>query len=214
MFSFANDQYSTPWITVSDGHGKVLNAIVFTFTYAGDRVVGMRWRADCAWRRETGARDVGRGGQLKWKEAGGGATDNDAGGHQGKVLPSLTLVYAWDEQRALDATLAVNALFLAAMLVAGGLVAYMLTVGDRTQEYLVAMYVAVPLLCAPPPNVDGGRWGGAGNVGVWCARRRVGLAHTPPATRMLVWRVYRDPTNRCLACFGWSTLKSRTTFSH
>lgn len=47
MFSFANDQYSTPWITVSDGRGKVLNAVVFTFTYAGDRVVGMRWRADC-----------------------------------------------------------------------------------------------------------------------------------------------------------------------
>jgi len=47
MFSFANDQFTTPWLTISDGHGRVLNSVVFTFTYAGDKVVGLRWRLDC-----------------------------------------------------------------------------------------------------------------------------------------------------------------------
>ena len=47
MFSFANDQFSTPWLTISDGHGRVLNGVVFTFTYAGDKVVGLRWHLDC-----------------------------------------------------------------------------------------------------------------------------------------------------------------------
>jgi len=50
MFSFANDQFTTPWLTISDGHGRVLNSVLFTFTYAGDKVVGLRWRLDCTWR--------------------------------------------------------------------------------------------------------------------------------------------------------------------
>jgi len=68
-----------------------------------------------------------------------GAADND-GDHHGKVLPKLIVVYAWEEQRALDATIAVNGLFLASILVSAGLVAYMMTKGDQTQAYLHAMY--------------------------------------------------------------------------
>lgn len=117
----------------------------------------------------------------------GVATDNDAGGHHGQVLPSLTLVYAWDEQRALDATLAVNALFLAAMLVAGGVVAYMLTVGDRTQEYLAAMFVSwggVVRWWRDPAHAM--RWrDGLGNAARLCVRRRAGRTRMLPVTSRL-----------------------------
>ena len=65
--------------------------------------------------------------------------DND-GGHHGRVLPSLAVIYTWEEQSALDATWAVNILFLLAMLASAGLITYILTLGDSSAEYLAAMY--------------------------------------------------------------------------
>ena len=143
MFSFANDQFITPWFTISDGQGRVLNSIVFTFTYAGSKVVGLKWRLDCASLFPTGAPRTRShadraGGCCRVGQARTPA-DND-GGHHGRVLPSLAVIYTWEEQSALDATWAVNILFLLAMLASAGLITYILTLGDSSAEYLAAMY--------------------------------------------------------------------------
>ena len=75
-------------------------------------------------------------------QATAGLADND-GVHHGKVLPTLSVSYTWEEQRAMDAALAVNGIFLFAMVLSAAVAVYILTLGDRTSEYLAAMYVAV-----------------------------------------------------------------------
>lgn len=43
-FSFLNDQFQTPWITIADGRGQFLTHLVFTMEHAGDAVTDVRWQ--------------------------------------------------------------------------------------------------------------------------------------------------------------------------
>lgn len=43
-FSFLNEQFQTPWITIADGRGQYLTHLVFTFEHAGDQVTDVSWQ--------------------------------------------------------------------------------------------------------------------------------------------------------------------------
>ncbi|KAG8462133.1 hypothetical protein KFE25_011583 [Diacronema lutheri] len=42
-FSFLNEQFQTPWITIADGRGQYLTQLVFTLEHAGDQVTDVSW---------------------------------------------------------------------------------------------------------------------------------------------------------------------------
>ena len=47
-FSFSDQRFATPWITVSDGTGKFLDSLEFKFVYRGNDIVSFSWNAICA----------------------------------------------------------------------------------------------------------------------------------------------------------------------
>jgi hypothetical protein len=42
-FSFLNEQFQTPWITIADSAGTYLTHLVFTIEHAGDQVTDVNW---------------------------------------------------------------------------------------------------------------------------------------------------------------------------
>jgi len=110
MFSFANDQFVTPWIVVSDGQGKALNSIVFQFTHADGAIVGMKWELDY----------------------------ND-GEHHGIILPNLIVVYSWEERASTTVTFAVNTVFLVATIFTLATFSYIIAMDDHSVRYDIAM---------------------------------------------------------------------------
>lgn len=42
-FSFLNEQFQTPWITIADSAGTYLTHLVFTIEHAGDQVTDVTW---------------------------------------------------------------------------------------------------------------------------------------------------------------------------
>jgi len=43
-FSFLNEQFQTPWLTIADGRGHFLTHLIFTLEKAGDRVTDISWQ--------------------------------------------------------------------------------------------------------------------------------------------------------------------------
>jgi len=46
LFSFENNRFTTSWITIADGSGKLLNLIEFVFVYSGNDIVEVKWHLD------------------------------------------------------------------------------------------------------------------------------------------------------------------------
>lgn len=48
MFSFADDRFATPWITLWDGEGAFAEELTITFVYSGNDVRRIRWESKSA----------------------------------------------------------------------------------------------------------------------------------------------------------------------
>lgn len=47
MFSYANNRFVTPWITVFDISGNQLDVLDITFSYMGNDIVDMKYDTKC-----------------------------------------------------------------------------------------------------------------------------------------------------------------------
>ncbi|GAB5366688.1 hypothetical protein AAMO2058_001165100 [Amorphochlora amoebiformis] len=46
-FSFVNDRFLTPWLTITDGRGHYIHNIYFTFLYSGHHIKRVKVDTDC-----------------------------------------------------------------------------------------------------------------------------------------------------------------------
>jgi len=110
-FSFANDQFLTPPITVLDlskSPPTVLSFITFDFTFSGADVVSVKWKLDYA---------------------------EDA-----KEVPSeIVVYYRWEERPAQDVTLAINVMFILGTLISMGMAVFILGPGDKVSRYVATV---------------------------------------------------------------------------
>ncbi|EGC33673.1 hypothetical protein DICPUDRAFT_80560 [Dictyostelium purpureum] len=91
LFSFDNDRFKTTWITVSDGNGKFLNHIDFTFIYSNDKIIDLKYNLDY----------------------------NDEAVHHGKKQSDFYINYRWEEIRDKDLSSGLFVLFTVGLIVSG-----------------------------------------------------------------------------------------------
>lgn len=106
-FSVAGGRFITPWITISDGAGTYLQFIEFTFIYAGEELVEMKWK-----------------------------TDYNTDEHGSKIPEALYLHYNWQELKEKDIFAGLSVLFIGGFVLGGGVLLYIVLVTDAEDRRL------------------------------------------------------------------------------